>query len=67
MPVNFNFFESVEGKFKSYLIFFFSEKEFSGSVSTINMSNEVFESIDEPVSSRTMSVDKISTITEVSF
>ena len=46
---------------------FFSEKEFSGSVSTINMSNEVFESIDEPVSSRTMSVDKISTITEVSF
>ena len=47
--------------------FLFSEKEFSGSVSTINMSNEVFESIDEPVSSRTMSVDKISTITEVSF
>ena len=47
--------------------FLFSEKEFSGSVSTINMSNEVFESIDEPVSSRTMSVVKISTITEVSF
>ena len=60
----------MAGKFKSHLIYnlsFFLEKGFSGSVSTINMSNEVFESIDEPVSSRTMSVDKISTITEVSL
>ena len=34
------------------------------SMSTINMSNEVFESVDETeMSSRTVSVDKISTIT----
>ena len=32
---------------------------------SINMSNEVFESVDEPMSSRTVSADKISTITEV--
>jgi hypothetical protein len=31
----------------------------------INISNEVFESIDEQLSSRTVSQDKISTITEV--
>ncbi len=34
-------------------------------VHSINLSNEVFESIDEPISSRTVSADKISTITEV--
>ena len=32
---------------------------------SIHMSNEVFESVDEPMSSRTVSADKISTITEV--
>ena len=31
-----------------------------------SFSNEVFESLDEPMSSRTVSQDKISTITEVS-
>ncbi|TRY80317.1 hypothetical protein TCAL_11740 [Tigriopus californicus] len=31
---------------------------------SINMSNEVFESVDDPLSSRTVSADKISTITE---
>eukprot|EP00095_Tigriopus_kingsejongensis_P009030 maker-scaffold458_size165745-snap-gene-0.19 protein:Tk09030 transcript:maker-scaffold458_size165745-snap-gene-0.19-mRNA-1 annotation:"hypothetical protein BRAFLDRAFT_123347" len=31
---------------------------------SMNMSNEVFESIDDPLSSRTVSADKISTITE---
>ena len=36
---------------------------------SINMSNEVFESVEEqdPLSSRTVSADKISTITEVSI
>ena len=37
----------------------------SFTVSQMNMSNEVFESIDEQMSSRTVSQDKISTITEV--
>ena len=36
------------------------------SVSQMHISNEVFESMDEPLSSRTVSQDKISTITEVS-
>ena len=54
-------------KIQISFVIFSPEKGFNGSVSTINMSNEVFESIDEPVSSRTMSNDKISTITEVSF
>ena len=35
-------------------------------VSQMHISNEVFESLDEPMSSRTVSQDKISTITEVS-
>ena len=56
-------------------IFFFGL--FTASVSvdnlSMNMSNEVFESVDgledddDAISSRTVSADKISTITEVSF
>jgi hypothetical protein len=39
----------------------------SFSVSQMHISNEVFESMDEPMSSRTVSQDKISTITEVTL
>ena len=53
--------KSLLTNLSKYLISILERAE---SMSTINMSNEVFESVDETeMSSRTVSVDKISTIT----